>query len=434
MDFKLLRNRSKADLAVALLPSVLLAVVAAVGGAIAYQYVDPAPPKRFVISTGDGEGDYDVFAKRYREIIKEEGVELVIRRSEGATENLERLNDPKSDVDVAFVQDGLGSAQKSPELMSLGSLYYEPIWLFYRGSKTVSRFSQLAGKRIAVDEVGSGTRTLVEKLLKAAGVDASTSTFVEIGDEDAAAALKAGKVDAAFFLGTPDDEQVRTLIQEKGIRLMSAELAEAITRQVPFLHHLVLPRGALDLRRGLPEQDVDLVAPTATLVARDSLHPALISLLLNAASQVHSYSGIFEKKNEFPSDKSDEFPISLDAEHFYKSGVPFWQKHLPFWLATLVNRFIVVVVPLLVVILPLARTVPRLYQWRVRSRIYQRYGELKFLESQMARDRAGVDYLKQLDAIEERVNKMKVPLDHTEYVYALRQNIEFVRGRLRRGA
>ena len=399
---------------------------------IASKYLNPAPPKRFVIATGQGEGDYETYAKLYRDIIKDDGVELVLRPSKGASDNFRLLKDESSEVEAAFVQDGLGTVEEAPDVSSLGSLYYEPVWVFARANDATisSRLHQLKGKRIAVGPDGGGTWKLATQLLGAAGVNSINSDFSEEAWNDAAEALTSGQVDAAFFLSTPDATLIKSLIADKRVKLMSLDQAEAITRQFPYLHHLVLPHGAIDLSLGLPEKDVDLVSPTATLLVKDSLHSALAYLLLKAASQVHSEPGIFEKKGEFPIDKDYEFPLSNEAKTFYKSGTPFWQRYLPFWLATLIDRFIFVVIPLLAVLIPVLRWIPKFLTWRVKTRLYQRYGELKYLETQMRADPRGASspaFQKELDEIENRVHEMKAPLDFSDHLYVLKEHIAFVR-------
>lgn len=415
---------------------VIYAVLAVFALLTAKRYANPAPPSRLVISTGDDEGDYQTYAEQYKSIIQQSGVELVIRKSAGPSQNLGLLNDPKSGVDVAFMQDGLEPNGEDSDLVSLGSLYYEPLWVFYRGSTELSRFSQLVGKKLAIGEPGSGTAMLSQRLLSASGVDDKKVEFHYLHYAQAVAALQKGEVDAAFFIATPDDTLIKELLTKTDLRLMSFDQAEAIARQMPFLHHLVLPHGTIDLQRNIPEQDVHLVSSTATLVARASLHPALIGLLLKAATEVHSEPGIFEHKGEFPIDKDDDFPVSPEAKRYYRSGAPFWQHYLPFWLAILVERFLLVVLPLLALIVPLVRSVPKLLAWRIRSRIYKRYGLLKYLETQLKAetdDKLYAEHLRQLDQIDEGVNHMKVPLEFAEHLYVLRQHIDFVRGKLTRG-
>lgn len=418
------------------LGAYLIILVAAL--LIARRYANPAPPSRIVISTGADEGDYQSYAALYRGIIKKSGVELVIRPSSGTTENLRLLKDPSADVDVAFVQDGLDDSDEESSLVSLGSLYYEPLWVFYPGrpgTPPLTRLSQLRGRRLAIGERGGGTQALAQRLLKASGVDDQNSHLLNMSYVQAVQALRKGELDAGFFLTTADDDLIKPMLADPNLRLMSVDQAEAITRQMPFLHHLVLPHGAIDLQANLPAEDVHLVASTATLVARDSLHPALIDLLLLAATEVHSEPGIFENKGEFPIDKDYDFRISAEAKRFYKTGERFWLRYLPFWVANLAERFIHVVIPLLALLFPLFRTVPRLREWWIKSGIYKRYGELKYLETQM-KAASGPDklaeQLRELDRIEERVNHMKMPVEFTEHLYVLREHIEFVRSKLTR--
>lgn len=414
-------------------PSVLIGLTII---AITLHYITPAPPRKIVISTGDGEGDYAVFAKLYQDILKNDGIQLEIRPSKGAVENLERLNDPKSGVQVAFVQDGVGGVESSPDLSSLGSLYYEPIWIFYpSGKNTIHRLTELTGKRIAIGATGSGTQFLTQRLLRAAGIDVKTAQLMKIGSTAAAQALRENQVDVGFFMAPIDDPVVKQLARDPSMQIMSLDQAEAISRQNPYLHHLILPHGTIDLKLGIPATDIDMVAPTATLLVRDDIHPSMSYLLLHALSQVHDDPGIFEKRKEFPTDNNYEFPLSDEAARFYKSGLPFWQKYLPYWAASLLDRFLVVILPLLALLYPIVKAIPNLYRWRIRTRIYRHYGELKFLETQL-QPLSGQNSLhrfySQLDEIEDRVNQMKVPLEFSEHIYSLRGHIDLVRARLLR--
>ena len=430
MDKKILFGRSIKDLLISVGPSLILFIVAAV---VLHRYLDPAPPNHFTIATGDNEGDYQTYAKDYVEILKRDGVTLNIRASKGPIENLKMLEDDSAGVDAAFVHDGLGSPQEQPDVVSLGSLYYEPLWIFYRGKKEYTRLSQLQGLRIAVGHEGQGTRAIAIKLLKQGGITDQTAQLLPIGSAEAVDALKSGSADVAFFLLTPEDPLVRDLSRNKELKIMSLDQAEAISRRNPYLHHLTLPHGVLALKLGIPDRDVDMVAPTATLLVRDDLHPALVYLLLKAAAEVHSQPGMLEHRGEFPTNKDDEFPLSEDAQQFYKSGGPFWQRYLPFWLAAWLDRFILVVIPLMALVIPLVRLIPRIYAWRIRSRIYKSYGELKFIETQ-SREKVSPEerrhILHQLDSVEDRVDRMKLPLEYTEHIYSLRGHIHFVRERL----
>jgi TRAP-type uncharacterized transport system substrate-binding protein len=405
----------------------------------AIKYVNPAPPRKFIIATGDGEGDYQNFAKQYQDLIKEEGIQVITKPTRGAMDNVNLLLDEKSDVDVAFVQDGLVSGDKTANLISLGSLYYEPLWIFYSNKielphkVDLTRLSQLKGKIIGLGEEGSGTSVLAQRLLKASGVDATNSTFVHQKWEDSEQDLRDGELDAAFMIAPPEDALIEKLLEDSDIHLMSLDQAQGIEAQLPFLHHLTLHHGSISLAKNLPEKDIEMVSPTATLLAKDSLHPALAFLLLKAASEVHGDPGIFEKKNEFPSDKDYEVSLSREAKTFYKNGIPVWQRYMPFWLATLVERFLIIIVPFFAFVLPALKMIPRFLQWRSRNKILGRYAELKYLENRM---RAGDSQevksklLHELEKIEDKVNRLKLPLEYSEDLYGLRSHIHFVRERL----
>ena len=428
--FKKLTSSNTRDFILAIAPTAIVVISALV---LAHKYVDPAPPKKLILSVGEDEGDYQDYAKQYKDLLKDNGIELIIRSSSGPLENLKRLRDPDSDVDVAFMQDGLGSDQDVDELSSLGSLYYEPVWVFYRGKQNINRLIELKNHRIAIGKDGGGTQILSKKLLAIAGVNAGDAELINAGGADSQKLLQQGKIDAAIFVRTPTDPIIVALAKDPSLHLMNFDQAEAISRQNRFLHHLVLPHGTFDLVKNIPEQDINLVAPTATLLVSDDTHPALVYLLLKAASQVHSEPGIFEERNEFPQNKDDQFALSEEARQFYKSGTPFWQKYLPFWLAILVQRFILVVLPALALIIPLAKMIPKIVDSRVRSRILKYYGQLRYLETQMTVDTTlekRAEFLKRIDEIDQDVHDMKMPLDFTEHMYVLREHIDFVRRRL----
>jgi TRAP transporter TAXI family solute receptor len=423
---------SKRDLLFAVLPAVTLGVLALMA---VYHFVDPAPPNRLVMSTGEAQSAYQDFGRRYQEILSRDGVQLELRTSAGAVENLQRLREPNGDVDVALVQDGLHTEQDGDTLLSLGSMYYEPLWVFYRGKQTLTRLNQLAGKRVSIGREGGGTRRIALQLLHLSGVTERNTKLLALRSVDGAAALARGEVDAAFFIGTPDSDFIEDSLHHAGIKLMSLEHAEAYTRRLPFLHALTLPRGTIDLVGNIPPDDARLVGVTSTLIVRDELHPALKYLLLKAAKEVHGAPDLFAGRNQFPSGKDADFPMAEEATHFYKSGPPLLQRYLPFWAANFFDRMLVVLVPLLAFLIPLTRIIPLLYSWRIRRRIYRWYGELKFLETQVQADAEGVqraEHRAKLELIEDRVNGMRLPLAFSDHLYVLREHVDLVRRRLAR--
>ena len=417
-------------------------LVSAVALYVAYQFVEPAPPKRMIVSTGSEDGAYHAFAQRYAELLAHNGIELEIRSSGGSRENLERLR--RGEVDFAFVQGGIDvperamvngkSVSTEPRLKSLGSVAYEPVWVFYRHAKRIDTLPPLAGKRIAVGEEGSGVRRLVEQLLAANGMPTTGRHLVPLSGLEAAEALLRGEVDAAFIVSAPEAAVVQALLHAVGLRVMSFGQAEAYTRRFSFLSRIVLPRGVVDLDRDLPPRDTALLATTANVVARETLHPALVSLLLQAMSEVNGQTGFFQRAGEFPAYKDRGYELSDEAQRYFKSGPPFLQRYLPFWLAVLVERLFVLIVPVLVLIVPLLRMAPSIYSWRVRSQIFRCYGDLKFLENELRENyqpHRHDEYLDRLDRIEDEAYSRSIPLAFSDLLYTLRQHIDLVRDRLR---
>jgi len=423
-------TRNTRDLLFALTPAVLIAIAAI---AFAFKFIRPAPPDTLVITTGAPDGAYYAYAQKYRAILARDRVKLELRLSAGSVENLARLADPKGAVDVGFVQGGTGNAERMPGLVSLGSLYYEPLWIFYRAPRELTTLRGLRGMTIAVGAENSGTSALALELLEANQMRQPPTQIVALGGLQAADALVEGTVGAGLFVAAPDSIVVQRLIKAPGIRLMSLDEADAYTRRLPYLSRVVLPKGVFDLVERVPDHDVVLLASTANLIVKQDLHPALAYLLLRAANEVHSEPRWFERRGEFPAPRDADFPLSTEAQRYYKSGPPFLQRYLPYWGANLVDRLWVMLLPIVAIAFPLFRLVPPLYRWRIRSRIYRRYARLKEIELDLDEKRTAPELksmLERLDQIETAVNRLSTPLAYSENLYVFRQHIDLVRQRI----
>lgn len=437
---RLLRRRSDGmdtdSVSVRELAFVVLVAVVVVGTAfmVAYRFVRPAPPDHFVISTGNESGAYHLFAQRYRDLLAHEKITVELRPSSGSVENLNRLVDPEAGYDVALIQSGIATINEDePLARSLGALYYEPLWVFYRSPYELTRLTQLAGKRIAAGPEGSGTRVLAVNMLKANGADKPSLKLLPLGGMAAADALIAGQIDTALFVAAPDAPIVQRLLKAPDIRLMNMAHADALAQRYSYLSAVTLLRGTVDLAADIPPANVKMVAVTAHLVAREDFHPALVSVLLQAATKVHSGAGVFHKAGEFPSARAGDFPISEDAIRYYKSGPPFLQRYMPFWVANLIERLLVLLVPLIAVLIPMMRIMPALYDWRIKRRIFRWYRELKEFEVSIKDARDPTQLLARLDEIEKGVAQTKVPLTYWDYVYTLRGHIDLVRAHITGG-
>ncbi|MFZ6709879.1 TAXI family TRAP transporter solute-binding subunit [Undibacterium sp. TC9W] len=423
------------DLLVAFGPITLMVVIVC---GVGYWLVDPAPPRVIDISSGQENGSYERFAKRYAQELQKNQITLRQQVSQGSEENLSRISDPDSEIEVGFVRSGSSDEAQAHErgLISLGSLFYEPIWVFYRSPKEVTTISQFKGKTVNVGPDGNGVAKLFSQILSVNGMSEEDVSIQKLADTPGTAALLDGKVDVLIFSSASDSPLVQMLLLTPGIRLFDFVQAEAYTRRFPFLSHVVLPRGIVDIGKDIPARDYHLIAPTATLVAHESLHPALMGLLLQAAHRIHSGADWFSRQGEFPSDKYTEIPVAHEAEKFYKNGPPVLQRYLSFWIANFIERMWVVIVALGALFLPLSKIIPPLYVWRIRSRIYRWYGQLRLVEQAIEEveleDRHGVaeKQLRYLDEIEEKVNRITIPLSYAEELYGLRSHIAFVRSRV----
>jgi TRAP-type uncharacterized transport system substrate-binding protein len=441
------------DLLVTAGPFVVLALVLLV---VAYWLLDPTPPRRLVMATGTERGAYAEFGAQYAKLLARQGIQVELRHTQGSVENLALLRDPNSGVDVAFVQGGVetptdGNDAVNEGLMSLGSLFYEPVWLFYRedsakrllgaprpgprpataaASPMLTRLSQLTGWRVNADTEGSGVRAMVNQLLEANAVDPRGLTLLGQPTTPAVVSFLDGEIDAIVFVSAPESLMVQMLLRTPGVRLFDFAQAEAYSRRFAFLSPATLPRGIVDLASDQPPQDVRLVAPTAMMVAREGTHPALVQLLVHAAAQIHGSAGWFRHKGDFPNTRNTSLPIAAEATRFYRDGVPWLQRYLPFWAANLVDRMWVVLISIVAVLIPLSRVVPPLYQFRVRSRVFRWYGQLRALEESVGK-RPSDELHQQLDEIERKVGLVRVPLSYADELYSLRSHIAMVRGRLR---
>ena len=424
------------DLAVSAGPFVLLA--AALLG-LAYWWLDPNPPKRVTLATGPAQSAYAEFGMRYRKALAASGIEVVLLPSEGSSANLQLLLQGKADL--GFVQGGSASPAAGEENrpVSLGSLFLEPVWLFYRAdaaqkvapSGTLVTLSQLKGLRVNVGTAGSGVPNLMGALFELNRMEAPGVILSQLEQTAATVAFLGGDIDALVFASAPESLMVQMLLQTPGVKLMDFAQNEAYSRRLPFLAPVSLPRGVVDMAADVPAQDVRLVAPTTTLLARPDVHPAILQLFSQAALVLHGNAGWFSRSHEFPIAANAEFPLAKEAERTIRNGVPLLQRYLPFSLANLLERMWLSLGIIIALLLPLSRIVPPLYEFRIRSRVFRWYAQLRDIENRHASDPAMAQAMvDELDLLDARAGKVVVPLSHADELYALRNHIQLVRQKL----
>ena len=424
------------DLLLSAGPLLLLAGVLV---AALYQWLDPMPPKKVTLATGPAQSAYAEFGMRYAKALAAHGIQVELVPSEGSSQNLAWLAAGK--VDVGFVQGGSNDmpAAELESISSLGSLFLEPVWLFYRTdaarkvskNATLHTLSQLQGLRVNVGTAGSGVPSLMSKLFDLNRIEESTLSLSRLEQTPAVVAFLNAELDALVFASSPESPMVRMLLQTPGIQLMDFAQSEAYARRLPFLNPVQLPRGVVDLARDIPPRDVRLVATTTTLLATDQVHPALQQLFSQASIALHSPADWFQRAREFPQATHNEFTVSAEAERTIRNGIPWIQRYLPFSYANLMERMWLALGILIAVLLPLSRVVPPLYEFRIRSKVFRWYAELRTIEDRSEQHSNEVsDLLAEMNALDERVGKITVPLSYADELYALRNHIELVRRKI----
>jgi TRAP-type uncharacterized transport system substrate-binding protein len=419
--------------------------------ALAYWWLDPNPPKRVILATGPAQSAYDEFGKRYAKILAARGIEVVLLPSEGSSANLALLQSGKADL--GFVQGGsIGTesaenknsnsnqlSNANDEISSLGSLFVEPVWLFYRedtakkinANATLSTLAELKNLRVNVGTAGSGVPNLVDKLLDINRIDPASIKKSQLEQTPATMAFLAGELDAIVFASAPESLMVQMLLQTPSVKLMSFAQSDAYSRRLPFLSPVLLPRGVVDIATDIPAMDVRLVASTTALLTRNETHPALVQLFSQTSQTIHGGAGWFNRARDFPNATHSEFDLSKEAERNLKSGAPLLQHYLPFWMANLIERMWLALGIIVAILLPLSRIIPPMYKFRIRSRIFKWYGQLRHIEEQLVQNPAAKASLRtELDDLDARVGTISVPLSYADELYALRNNINVVRRKL----
>ncbi len=396
-------------------------------------YFIPAPPSTVTMGTGNKGTTFEYFGQRYRDIFARSHVELKLRETGGAVDNIELLKNPNSGVQIALVFGGISDGEPAPGVLSLGTVYTNPFWIFYSSDEPLDRLSQLKGKRIAVGPAGSGTRVSAERLLGRSGVDSTTATLLPFGGAAAVAALNESKTDVVWTAGPPDAPTVSSLLRNPKVRLMSFPMADAFTRVFPDLVRLVLPQGVIDLNSITPPNDVVLIGTTAKVLVRNDLHPQIVQLLLQTMVEAHGGANIFQRVGEFPNAADPEYPVAPAASDFYKSGPSLTQRYLPLWLSVHAQRSIAVLVAGLAIGLPTFRFLPVFYQWVMRRRLMHWYAKLKALEASFDINANAISLPEtkiEIERIEDAVSHIRFPLTFTDQLYNLRSHIDIVRRKI----
>lgn len=383
---------------------------------------EAGPPRQVTFAAGSKGGAYYKFATEYAERLKSKGLEVTVLETGGSLENLRLLREQKADI--GFVQSGLGSGEDG--LRSLGSTFLEPLWLFTRTEKPVTRVTELYSKRVAIGDTDSGTREVALAVLRDTKMVGKLKT-VPIGGEEARTALLEGEVDAAFFVGSPSVKAIRELAVDPEIQLANFERVQAYARYHSSLSHVTLYAGMLDLSKDIPSEDKELLASAATLVVSENFHYALVTLILQTARDIHQSAGAFQSYGEFPSPQLVSLPLVPEAEQFYQSGPSFFFRHLPFFWAATVDRLIILLLPFLTLLLPLIRFLPPFYGWLLKRQLFKRQEVLQMVELN-EEGWSKEERLKKLDELKSELPALKqLPPAYQNDVFLMQLRLERVK-------
>jgi uncharacterized protein len=394
-------------------------------------FLFPTPPSTVPAGVGFKGGTYEIFFARYKSLLARHGVTLEYRSTGGAVANQKLLEDPKSDIELGFVQGGIRDSKEAPGLSSMGRIAYQPFYIFYRADAPIDDLAALKGKRIAIGAPGNGSAVAAAKILAAAGVTAQNSTFLPEFAKAAVDALRDGKADAMFEAFSNEDV-VTAAMRDPRIRLMNVRGADALVRLFPFLSKIVLAQGVVDYEHNIPASDVTLISTTVGVLVRDDLHPAIVSLLAEAMMRVHGEPGLYNRAGEFPTQSDPEFPMAPAALDYYRNGPSFLNRYIPFWITNSVQKILAVLVAIFAVILPVARYLPALRNWSVEKRFHRWYSDLQALEAAVAAPPSARrnDIAAELRRIEGDVRAARLPPRFAAQRYSIREHIDLVRRRL----
>jgi len=377
------------------------------------------------LAAGPKGGAYFRFAQQYAAKLAVKGLDVKVLETGGSLENLRLLREGKADI--GFVQSGLGS--QNDNLQALGSTFLEPLWLFTRTEKPVEHVTELFGKSVAIGDTDSGTREVVLTVLDDTKMRGKLKTL-SLGRQEAKDKLIAGEIDAAFFVGSPSVEAIRTLAETPGIQIANFRRVQAYARYHSSLSHVTLYAGMLDLADDIPPDDKQLLASAANLVVSENFHYALVTLFLQTAREIHQGAGAFQSYGEFPSPRLVSLPLVPEADNFYKNGPSFFFRHLPFFWAATVDRLLILLLPFLTLLLPLVRFLPPFYGWMLKRKLFKRQDILQAIELNES-DLSDEERLDKLTELEAELPELKqLPAAYQNEVFLLQLRMEKVRDSL----
>jgi TRAP-type uncharacterized transport system substrate-binding protein len=410
-------------------PLVLLFVC----GVVATLYlVRPFPPAQLRIATGQPESSLEALGKQYAGIFAKNGIELELVTTAGAFENVELLKQGK--VDAAFSLGGMVLEADAPGVVSLGSVEFQPFWMFYRGPRYDGSNPTVffKDKFFSINIPGSGTRNLTEKILALHGIPVQGNNhLLSMSSAESVDAMLSGRIDGVFLVAGIESKTIQRLMADPKIHVFSFSSAQAYAKYLNFLEPLSLPRGAFSLVTDTPAQDTQIVATTTTILTTDKLHPAIQHLFLSSTKKL-DYKGqsFFTRNSGFPAHIGQGIPASSVANRYFSNGPPALESYAPFWVASFLDQIWFILLATFAIAYPLLKVFPSYRSVYAHLCMTDCFDELRKVDEQCSHANSRSELqtkLDQFDSVETRINHLWIPAGARDSYYNLKNAVEITR-------
>lgn len=417
--------------------TLLIAFLLCLVGVIVY--LQPFPDRQIYIGSSYKGGDWYQMAESSATFLGQKGLDSQVVVTKGAIDNVNRLVDPNDPINATYTYGiALDDAQRK-QIVSLGSVSYEPIWVFYRKSRVghLDNPRGLLKYRVALGPEGSGSHAIAQKLMGIYGVKTEEHpNFISDTFESAEQRFLEGGADALIMVATVMDPIVQKLLRTPGVAVLSFENADAFDKRYNSLEAVRLPAGSVSIYPQIPAHDISLVATTTSVVVKKSMHPDLQLALLMAIKQMNRSSEnlFFAKRDQFPAYVDPAVPLSPVAAKFYDYGPPQAMRYLPFWIAGFVDRAWLLLLGLVAVFYPLSKL--NLHIRKLRFVVHERpfYEELLEIDRRISTQRLSEEekaaIRKRLDTINRHAISHGVPIGEEPHYFDLVKAIYLIQRKL----
>lgn len=395
---------------------------------------EPFPPRNIYLAVGQEGSSFEQLGKKFKPYFADEGITLNLVNTSGYTESMQAISRPESTIDAAFSLAGIAPKGRYPKLQTLGSIEYVPLWLFHRGVEldTSTVMAAFKNEKIAIGPPGSGTDILSSRLLSLTELNAEHNpNFLHISNSEATEKLMNGEIFGMFIADAENSPSLKKLLKQDDLKLFNFEYAQAISKKMPILSPVVLPKGSLDLRQRRPAQDINMLATTATLIIKKDTHPAVQHIFMSAAERIsRDLDPLFSNPDFFPVYLDHNLPLSPIASRYYDKGAPALEGKMPLWVVSYLDKIWLLLVGAFAVIFPLFKLFPNYRHTRAILLISNAYEDLLQIEREAQETTENQKLLTLLERLQE-VNldtlNISIPADEMNRLYSFRGSLNTVR-------